>query len=174
MLQDNFLFAATVRDNIAWGTAGATSSAIEEAARLANAHEFITALPKGYETVLGERGVTVSQGQRQRIAIARAAIRNVPILILDEPTTGLDKKNQHAVLDALDRLNGKCTVFLITHDLECTARADRIVFLEQGQIVEQGTHDALLSANGRYAALFRLHLDPGHSHLWRQLHAIGR
>src|SRR5206468_5254098 len=132
------------RDNIAWGTAGATSAAIEEAARLANAHDFITALPNGYETVLGERGVTLSQGQRQRIAIVRAAIRNAPILILDEPTTGLDKKNQHLVLNALNRLHQGHTTFLITHDLRHAAEADTILYLESGRIVERGTHDELL------------------------------
>src|SRR5207249_6108484 len=105
VLQDNVLFAATVRENIASGVPLATLEQVQAAARLSNAHEFIMALPEGYETILGERGVTLSQGQRQRIAIARAAIRPAPILILDEPTAALDRKNENAVLEALERLN---------------------------------------------------------------------
>jgi len=132
---------------------------IESAARLANAHEFICALPQGYETVLGERGVTLSQGQRQRIAIARAAIRRAPILILDEPTTGLDRKNETAVLQALERLGAARTTFMITHDLDQAARSDRILYLDNGQILERGTHRELLQANGRYAAMYRVHAE---------------
>ncbi|PYP65331.1 MAG: protein tyrosine phosphatase, partial [Gemmatimonadetes bacterium] len=112
--QDSLLFAATVRDNIAYGAPGASPEAIEAAARLANAAGFIEALPQGYDTVLGERGVTLSHGQRQRIAIARAAIRQAPILILDEPTTGLDKQNERAVIDALERVAAGRTTLLIT------------------------------------------------------------
>src|SRR5438552_3663434 len=117
VLQDNVLFAATVRENIGCAAPGSSKEQIEAAARLANAHEFISALPRGYETILGERAVTLSQGQRQRLAIARAAIRRAPILILDEPTTGLDKKNETSVLQALNRLRAEQTTFLITHDL---------------------------------------------------------
>lgn len=134
VLQDNLLFAATVHDNIACGVAGATSEDVEAAARLANAHDFIVELSEGYETVLGERGVTLSHGQRQRIAIARAALRRAPILILDEPTTGLDKDNQQAVLAALQRLYRGRTSFLITHDIEQVMGADLILHLEEGRL----------------------------------------
>jgi ATP-binding cassette subfamily B protein len=159
VLQDNVLFAAAVRDNIGYGVPGATEEEIEAAARLANAHEFITALPEGYDTVLGERGVTLSQGQRQRIAIARAAIRKTPILILDEPTTGLDRKNEAAVLQALARVARQQTTFLITHSLEQAAKSELILFLEQGRIVERGSHEELLQLNKYYASMYRAHAD---------------
>src|SRR5213594_1286962 len=136
VLQDSLLFAATIRDNIAYGAPGKVSSpeAIEAAARLANADAFIRALPQGYDTVIGERGVTLSNGQRQRIAIARAAIRHAPILILDEPTTGLDRENVQAVSEAIARLAEGRTTFLITHDPDLAARAHRILYMEAGRI----------------------------------------
>jgi ATP-binding cassette subfamily B protein len=156
VLQDSLLFAATIRDNIAYGAPGAPPEAIEAAARLANAHAFIEALPHGYDTVVGERGVTLSNGQRQRIAIARAAIRRAPVLILDEPTTGLDGANERAVIEALDRVAEGRTTFLITHDLRLAARADLILYLDDGRLRERGTHGELLHADGRYAALYRV------------------
>ncbi|MBI3966347.1 MAG: ABC transporter ATP-binding protein [Chloroflexi bacterium] len=156
VLQDSLLFAATVADNIAYGAPGASRQDVEAAARLANAHEFITALPDGYETVVSERGVTLSGGERQRIAIARAAIRQAPILVLDEPTTGLDEENHRTVIAALERLAQGRTTFLITHDLTLAARADLILFLEGGRIVERGAHAELMRAGGRYAALYHL------------------
>jgi len=156
VLQDNLLFAASVRENIAHGCPAATFEQITAAATLANAHEFIVSLSEGYDTVLGERGVTLSQGQRQRLAIARAAIRRAPLLILDEPVTGLDKANEKAVLDALEKLDYGCTTFMITHDLRHAVSAHRILYLHSGSIVESGTHQELLQLDGLYAAAFRL------------------
>ena len=156
VLQDSLLFAASVRDNIACGSSDAAEEEVEAAARLANAHEFIAAMPDGYDTILGERGVTLSSGQRQRIAIARAAIRKSPILILDEPTTGLDEENERAVVEALERLARGRTTFLITHTLHLVARADLILYLEGGRVLECGTHAELTRAGGRYASLVRL------------------
>ena len=156
VLQDNLLFATSVLENIRYAAPGASREEIEAAARLANAHDFILALPQQYETLLGERGVTVSHGQRQRIAIARAALRKAPILILDEPTTGLDKKNEHAVLDALARLQQERTTFFITHDPTAAAKASQIVYIENGRIEEHGTPAELLRLNGRFASVWRL------------------
>jgi ATP-binding cassette subfamily B protein len=156
VLQESVLFAVSVRDNIAYGCLDATDADIEAAARLANAHDFILALPQGYDTILGERGATLSGGQRQRLAIARAAVRRSPIIILDEPTTGLDQENEHIVNEALDRLTQGCTTFLISHNLKAVEQADAILYIEQGQILEQGTHHQLLTLGGRYAAMYAL------------------
>ncbi len=153
VLQESLLFAATIRENIAYGVENVTEQDIIAAARLANIDHFITSLPQGYNTVLGERGATLSGGQRQRIAIARVAIRLTPILILDEPTTGLDRENELAVIEALQRLAQKRTTFLITHDLSLATQADVIVYLEKGQVIEQGNYRDLISQNGRYAQL---------------------
>lgn len=156
VLQDSVLFATSVRDNIAYGCLGVSDAAIEQAARLANAHDFIMALPQGYDTLLGERGATLSGGQRQRIAIARAAVRHAPIVILDEPTTGLDNQNEQIVNQALDRLTQNCTTFIISHNLKAIASSDLILYLENGQIVEQGNHTQLMNQSGRYAAMYAL------------------
>lgn len=161
VLQDSVLFSASVRDNIAYGALGGkakkiTDEQIEAAARLANAHEFITQLADGYETILGERGSTLSGGQRQRIAIARAAIRNAPIVILDEPTTGLDSVSEAAVSEALNRLTQNKTTFWISHNLRTVQQADKMLYIEQGRILERGTHTELMRRGDRYAKLYRL------------------
>ena len=172
VLQDNILFAASVRDNIAFAAPNASFEEIQQAARLASAHEFITALPQGYDTMVSERGVSLSHGQRQRIAIARAAIRKAPILLLDEPTTGLDKRNEQIVLEALDRLDQECTTFLITHDLRHAANADLILYVDRGRIPERGTNEELLRAHGRYAALHRLQMLSGMGDSSRELNIV--
>ncbi|MGY6529415.1 MAG: ABC transporter ATP-binding protein [Cyanobacterium sp.] len=162
VLQDSVLFASSVWDNIAYGCPNSTKEEVVRAAKLANAHDFILNLPQGYDTVLGERGVTLSGGQRQRIAIARAAIRQAPILILDEPTTGLDKGNEQEVLEALHRLAQGCTTFLIVHDLELAANADFILYIEKGYLLEQGNHEHLIKLNGPYATFYRLQANEMH------------
>jgi ATP-binding cassette subfamily B protein len=156
VLQESVLFAATVRENIAYGSLDATQEQIEAAAQLANAHDFIMALPQGYDTVLGERGATLSGGQRQRIAIARAAIRNAPIVILDEPTTGLDNESEQVVNDALARLTAGKTTLLISHDLCAAETADQVLYIEHGEVLERGTHAQLMRQNGGYARLYQL------------------
>ena len=154
VLQDSLLFATTVRENIAYGKLDATQEEIVAAATAANAHDFIMELENGYETVVGERGTTLSGGQRQRIAIARTFIRNMPILILDEPMTGLDIESESAVREALRRLMAGRTSILITHDLEAASEADLILLLAEGRIIEQGSHQELLARNGQYRDLW--------------------
>jgi subfamily B ATP-binding cassette protein MsbA len=153
VLQETVLFRGTVRENIAYGRHRATDAEIRSAARLANAEEFIVNMPGGYDAPIGERGVTLSGGQRQRIGIARAFIRNAPILILDEPTASLDSEAEQIVLEGLDRLMKGRTVIMVTHRLNTLRRADLIIVLDNGTVAEQGTHDELLAADGIYAAL---------------------
>jgi ABC-type multidrug transport system fused ATPase/permease subunit len=150
VLQDSVLMGATVRENIAYGKRDAHNDEIVAAAEAANAHEFIANLEQGYDTVIGERGATLSGGQRQRIAIARALIRDTPILVLDEPLTGIDIESGQKIRDALRRLMADKTCLFITHDLEIPAEADHVLVLDEGRVVEQGTHLELLERRGRY------------------------
>ena len=156
VLQESVLFQATIRENIAYGKPQATLQEIEEAARMAGCDEFIRRFPAGFDTVVGERGATLSGGQRQRIAIARAVIRNSPILILDEPTTGLDPESEEVVLKALERLMLGRTTVLIAHKFSTVRRADRIYVLEGGEVVEEGSHEELVARGGAYVRTFQL------------------
>ena len=156
VLQDTVLFRGTIRENIAYGRPDAAEKEIVEAARLANAHEFIARMPDGYHTQVGERGLTLSGGQRQRIGIARAVIRNSPILILDEPTAALDSESEKVVIEALERVMKGRTVITIAHRLSTIRDADKIVVLKDGRVAEQGSHDELLALGGDYAELHRI------------------
>lgn len=156
VLQDSLLFSGTIRENIAFGRPLATVDEILSAARLANAHDFIQALPQGYDTLISEGGTTLSGGQRQRISIARASLRDSPILILDEPTSGLDAISERAVIETLGVAAKGRTTLIIAHRLASVRFADRIVVMDQGRIVEAGSHSQLLSAQGLYARLFEL------------------
>jgi ATP-binding cassette subfamily B protein len=156
VLQETMLFHAPVWQNIAYGKPDASRDEIIKAAELANASEFIDKLSEGYDTILGERGMTLSGGQRQRIAIARAVIRNTPIIILDEPTSGLDSASEKLVFEALDRLMQNKTVIVIAHRLSTIQRADVIFVIEDGSIAESGNHDELMQKNGLYAELHNL------------------
>jgi subfamily B ATP-binding cassette protein MsbA len=156
VLQETILFRAPVWQNIAYGRPTASRAEIIRAAQQANAHEFIIKMPAGYDTMVGERGVTLSGGQRQRIAIARAIIRNAPILILDEPSSGLDAASEEIVFEALGRLMEGRTAIVIAHRLATVRRADIIFVLDEGAIVERGTHDELLKLGGLYAQLYEI------------------
>ncbi len=154
--QHTFLFNDTVRNNIAYGSIEQPMEAIVAAARAANADEFIGELPHGYDTMIGELGLRLSGGQRQRIAIARALLKNAPILVLDEATSALDNESERLVQQALDNLVQGRTSLVIAHRLSTVRNADRIVVLVRGEIVEQGTHDELLALNGDYRKLHDL------------------
>ncbi|GEK02335.1 ABC transporter ATP-binding protein [Streptomyces sp. 1-11] len=159
VLQETLVFHGTVRENIAYGRPEATQADIVAAARAADAHEFIEMLPDGYDTLVGQRGRTLSGGQCQRLAIARAMIRDAPVLVLDEPTTGLDVRSGRRIMDPLRRLMAGRTTVVISHNLLTVQDATRIVVLDHGRVVEQGAHDELLRRDGVYARLHRLHAD---------------
>jgi ATP-binding cassette, subfamily B, bacterial len=156
VLQEPFLLPLSVAENIAVGRPGATRTDIERAAHAANAHEFIAALPQGYDTILGERGATLSGGERQRIAIARAILKDAPILVLDEPTSAVDAATEQAIVEALSRLMRGRTTFIIAHRLSTVRGATRIVVLDHGRVVEEGSHAELLLRGGLYRRMYRL------------------
>ena len=157
LLQETLVFDGTVRENIAYGKLGASEEEIVAAAKAADAHGFVEALPEGYDTVVGQKGRLLSDGQRQRVAIARAMIRDAPVLVLDEPTTGLDAKSSENVMVPLQRLMEGRTAIVISHNLLTVRDATRILVLEGGRVTERGTHRDLLETNGSYTRLYRLH-----------------
>ncbi len=159
--QDPVIFAASARENIRFGRPDATDAEVEEAAMAAAAHDFLSALPDGYDTYVGERGVMLSGGQKQRIAIARAILRDAPILLLDEATSALDAESERAVQDAVDRLSTDRTTLIVAHRLATVKMADRILVFDEGKIVAEGTHDSLVARGGLYARLARLQFTEG-------------
>ncbi|HEY6226988.1 MAG TPA: ABC transporter ATP-binding protein [Verrucomicrobiae bacterium] len=172
VLQDPILFSTTIAENIGFGLPGATQAQIEEAARRAQADEFIRKIPEGYNAMLGERGVNLSGGQRQRLSIARAFLKNAPILILDEPTSALDTHTEEALLKALKDLMAGRTTFVIAHRLSTIRNADLIVVLENGRVVEQGNHQTLLERGGAYANMFESQFRSTRSDV-SELHDVG-
>lgn len=158
VLQEPLLFAATVRDNIRYGRLEATEEEVIQAAKDANAHNFISHMPHGYDTMLGERGALLSGGERQRISVARAFLKDAPILVLDEPTSSIDSRTESVILDALDRLMQGRTTFLIAHRLSTIRHADLILCIEDGKLVEQGKHEDLMAAGGLYRQLYEMQM----------------
>ena len=154
--QDVFLFHGTVRENIAYGTFDATDAQIEAAAKIAEAHDFIMQLPQGYDTIVGERGQKLSGGQRQRISIARAVLKDPPVLILDEATSSVDNETAALIQRSLEKIAVGRTTIIIAHRLSTVRNADRIFVLERGELCESGTHDELVAAEGLYASLWNV------------------
>jgi ATP-binding cassette subfamily B protein/subfamily B ATP-binding cassette protein MsbA len=161
VLQESFLFPVSIAENIAYGRVGASREQIEQAARAANAHEFIARLPDGYDTVVGERGAALSGGERQRVAIARALLKDAPILVLDEPTSALDAQTEHQLMGALENLMAGRTTLIIAHRLSTIKRADSILVLDGGRVVEHGSHAELVRGDGVYAHLHTLQFGDG-------------
>jgi ATP-binding cassette subfamily B protein/subfamily B ATP-binding cassette protein MsbA len=161
VLQDPFIFPITVAENISYGRPGATREEVIAAAKAANADDFVERMPDGYDTVIGEKGQTLSGGERQRLSIARAFLKDAPVLVLDEPTSALDARTEGMLLDALDRLMVGRITFIIAHRLSTIRRATRILVLDHGRIVEQGAHAELLAEGGLYATLYRQQTDTG-------------
>jgi ABC-type multidrug transport system fused ATPase/permease subunit len=164
VLQEPILFEGTIRENIAYGRPGAGDDEVLAAARAALVDRFVDHLPDGYDTVIGERGGTLSGGERQRVSIARALVRDAPILILDEPTSGLDPTSEHILIEALSNLIAGRTTFVIAHRMSTIVSADRVIVLDRGRIVEQGTHAELMELTGGLYRSFlelQLHAKPG-------------
>jgi ATP-binding cassette subfamily B protein len=159
--QDPVIFAASARENIRFGRPDASDEEVEVAARAAAAHDFLKALPQGYDTYVGERGLMLSGGQKQRVAIARAILRDAPILLLDEATSALDAESERLVQDAVARLSEERTTLIVAHRLATVKQADRILVFEEGRIVAEGTHDSLVAEGGLYARLARLQFTEG-------------
>jgi ABC-type multidrug transport system fused ATPase/permease subunit len=154
VLQEPLLFSGTIEENIRYGKLEATKEEVVEAARAANADDFISGLPNGYGTMIGERGAQLSGGERQRICVARAFLKDAPILILDEPTSSIDSKTERVILDALDDLMERRTSFMIAHRLSTVRHVDQILVMSEGRIVERGTHEDLLQNGGIYGQLY--------------------
>lgn len=156
VLQDTILFSDSVATNIRMGNPDATDEEVIEAAKAANAHDFIMELPEGYDTLVGERGVKLSGGQKQRVAIARVFLKNPPLLVLDEATSALDLESEHLIQEAMNKLAHDRTTFIVAHRLSTITHADRIILIEDGQIKEQGSHEQLMRRKGIYYNLYQV------------------